>query len=375
MKVLLATNGFKECMSSSQVADIIENALYSTNKRLKIEKCPAIDGGEGFCKDFVTFSNGRLYNVGVRGPLDERIESHFGICELKGRKTGIIESASVIGLSNVPKEKRNPLYTTTYGVGELILSCLEHEPEVILIGHGDSSTNDAGIGLAQALGVKFYDDEGKEIGFGGKELRRIKRLYFPILDRRTKRTNFIGICNLKSILYGEEGTTKIYAPRKGASKQDVDILEKGIENYTKLVEESFQGDIRYLPGGGASGGMGSALWLYLNAELRDNFYILEEMGIREMVDEYDVVFISEGRMDSTTFRGKINQKLVDLAKKHNKKVVAVVGDIEGSEVKYKKKGIDTFLNINPQPLILEDAIKHAQERLYNAVKAYALEEL
>ena len=167
MKILLATNGFKECLSPSQVADIVEKALCNVSG-LEIEKLPAIDGGEGFCEDFVKYLNGKLYNVNVRGPLDEEIDSCFGIASLNGIKVGIIESASVIGLSKITKDKKNPLYTTTYGVGEIILKCLDHEPTIIFIGHGDSSTNDVGVGLAQAIGIRFYDENNTKIGQGGK---------------------------------------------------------------------------------------------------------------------------------------------------------------------------------------------------------------
>ena len=368
MRVLVTTNGLKGCMSANSVANVVEIGFRRYAPKTSIIKLPAIDGGEGFAKDVVECLGGRLVSATASDPLRRKISVTFGIAQIEGQRTVVFESASTAGFSLLRETELNPMVTTTYGIGEVIVASLSQSPMKVLIGCGDSATNDAGIGMAQAIGVQFYDERGSRIGLGGKELIRIRTIDVSGVDPRIARTNFVAMCNQKSILTGPQGTSMRYAMRKGATQEQAEYLEQGMDNYVEIVKRQLKKDIGSFPGSGGSGGLGSALSLYLGAELKDNFYILEHMAVEDELANSDLVIISEGRMDHTTFRGKVNQKLIELAKKHNVPVLAIVGDVDGEEQKYLDRGVSGFLRLNEEGFSLEDAIKSAEQRIYAAIQ-------
>lgn len=370
MNLLLATNGMKGCLSPNEIASILAQCIERDRPDIHVTSIPGIDGGEGFSRDLTEHLGGEVHNELVVGPLGEDIDACFGIVECDGKKFGLIESAAAIGLSKIPVERRNPMYTSTYGVGQLILKCLDHEPDVIMVGCGDSSTNDAGVGMAQALGVRFLDENGNEVALGGMNLESIASIDRSSIDPRIASTDFVCICNLKSIMCGDKGTTRIHATRKGASVAEMFALERGVSHYVELVKQSLGVDIAFMPGGGGSGGIGSALSVYCDAELNGNFRIMQDLGIEDAIARADEVVIAEGMIDFTTFRGKVNQQIISLARNHGTRVVAVVGKVDGEKIRFLERGIDTILDINEGCPEVADVMLVARERITNAFSAY-----
>ncbi|WP_176233719.1 glycerate kinase, partial [Candidatus Hakubella thermalkaliphila] len=303
MRILIAPDKFKGCLSALEVARAVERGIKKVDSCIETIICPMADGGEGTVATLVEATGGQIITLGVTGPLGERVEAYYGI--LGDGKTAVIEMASASGLWLVPQEKRNPLSTTTYGTGELIRDALHREVEQILIGIGGSATNDGGMGVAQALGVKFYDEKGQELGLGGKELGRIVKIDLRGLDQRVRKVEVEVACDVENPLYGPRGAAYIYAPQKGATPEMVDFLDRGLVHYARKIKEYLGKEIEYVPGSGAAGGLGGGLLAFLDARLRPGVEIVKDVvGFREKLGGVQLVITGEGALDEQTLSGK-----------------------------------------------------------------------
>jgi len=346
MKILIAPDSFKGSLTALEVANNIEEGINNIYPEAKIIKVPMADGGEGTTKALVDATDGEIIHKKVTGPLGEKVKAYFGI--LGNKKTAVIEMASASGFDLIPLEKANPYKTTTYGTGELIKSALDKKVEKIIIGVGGSATNDGGVGMAQAVGVKFIDSKGKEIEFGGYHLDKIKKIDTSNLDPRIKDVNIEVACDVDNPLYGKNGAAYVYAPQKGANDNMVQQLDKNLRYFSKIVKKELNKDIKSLPGGGAAGGLGAGLVAFLGAELKSGVdLIIEANNLLEKMQNVDLVITGEGKIDKQTINGKTPMGVLKAAQKYDIPVIAVCGILgEGYEYFSKEDLLSIFSIIN-----------------------------
>lgn len=371
MKVVIVPSGFKECLDAEDVALAMERGVRRVDPSIDMEIIPMIDGGEGFAKTIVRLKDGELICKKVTGPVGKKIISHFGIFVENGKRTAVIEMAAVAGLKLVPRNQRNPLKTTTYGVGELILAALDEGVDNILIGCGDSGTSDGGAGMAQALGVHFFDKEKRIVDIkGGEDLMKVDSVVATNIDRRLHDVSIHVACNWKNILCGEEGVARVFGPQKGATPKQVEQLSASLEHYAALIQEATGIDVRSLPGGGASGGLGAGLAAFTGALLHPRFdIIMKYISIEEKISKADIIFTAEGSLDFQTPNGKIPAEVARIAKKNNIPVIAITGTIgKGADLNYLA-GIDAYCSIIQKPTSLEKAIKKAPKWIEESMES------
>ncbi len=363
MRVLIAPSGFKESLEAEEVADCIEEGVLRVVPNAEILKAPMVDGGEGFTKALVNATDGVLHEVTVTGPVGEPVESFFGFLgSSEGPRTAVLEMAAAAGLWLVSREVRDPSGTTTYGVGELILAALDAGAERILVGCGDSGTTDGGAGMAQALGVRLLDEDGEEIGRGGIELAKLSSVDFAGRDPRLDKVRMDVACNWYNVLCGPRGVARVFGPQKGASPEAVERLAAALENYAAVVECELGVDAREMPGGGASGGLGTGLHALLGATLHPRYEIVSRyLEIESLMEGVNLVFTAEGGIDFQTPRGKIPAEIAERAKRFGLPVVAIVGTVgKGAQINHDH-GIDAFVSILREPSTLEEAIEKASK--------------
>ncbi|GAB6117973.1 glycerate kinase [Thermoanaerobacter brockii subsp. lactiethylicus] len=373
MKILIAPDKFKESLSALKVADSIEKGILKVFPKAVIEKVPMADGGEGTVESLVNATGGKIIKTNVKDPLFRDIESFYGI--LGDGETAVIEMAAASGLYLLKDYERNPMITTTYGTGQLIKDALDKGCRNFIIAVGGSATNDGGAGMATALGVKFYDKDGREIGLGGGALSKIYSIDTSNLDYRLKECRFIVACDVANPLIGENGASRVYGPQKGATKEMVKVLDKNLEHYGKLLEKYFNKRIIDVPGSGAAGGLGAGLMAFLNAQLKSGIeIIIEALKLEEKIKEADIVISGEGKVDFQTAFGKTISGIAKLCKKHNKPLIVIAGTVEDIEKLYEI-GVSSVFSIMEKPMSLEDAIKNAPtlleksaERIFRLIK-------
>jgi glycerate kinase len=302
-------------------------------------------------------TGGKLHRLQVTGPIGEPVDSHFGILGSGEARTAVLEMAAAAGLRLVPKQKRDPLHTTTYGVGELIKAVLDAGAQRILLGCGDSGTNDGGAGAAEALGVKLLKADGSPIGRGGAALAEIDRIDLSGRDERLNHVTIDVACNIHNILCGASGVARVFGPQKGASPEAVEQLERALERYAQVIERDAGADVREMPGGGASGGMGAGLHALLGATLHSRYDIIfKYFKLDEALRQADLVLTAEGGINFQTPRGKVPAEVARRAKKYGLPVVAIAGSIgERAEINYEH-GIDAMFSILAEPCALEEAL-------------------
>lgn len=374
MKILIAPDKFKGSLSAFEVADNIEKGILKVFPKAIVVKVPMADGGEGTVESLVDATGGKIIKTNVKDPLFRDIESFYGI--LGDGKTAVIEMAAASGLYLLKDYERNPMITTTYGTGQLIKDALDRGCRRFIIAIGGSATNDGGAGMATALGVKFYDKDGREIGLGGGELSKIYSIDTSNLDERLKECEFIVACDVANPLIGENGASRVYGPQKGATKEMVEVLDKNLEHYGKLLEKYFNKKIIDVPGSGAAGGLGAGLMAFLNAQLKNGIeIIIETLKLEEKIKEADIVISGEGKIDFQTAFGKTISGIAKLCKKHNKPLIVIAGTVEDIENLYEI-GVSSIFSIVEKPMSLEDAIKNAPtlleksaERIFRLIKA------
>ena len=364
VRIVIAPSGFKESLEADEVADCIAAGILRALPSATIQKAPLVDGGEGFTKALVAATGGTLHDVTVTGPVGEPVDAHWGILGGDGPRTGILEMAAAAGLRLVPKARRDPLQTTTYGVGELIRAALDASVDRLLIGCGDSGTNDGGAGMAEALGVALLRADGTPIAHGGAALAELDRIDLAGSHPRLKEVQIDVACNIHNLLCGEQGVARVFGPQKGASAEVVAQLEAALEQYASVIQRDIGLDVRQMPGGGASGGLGAGLHALLGATLHPRYdIVMEYLDIDDLLRDADLVFTAEGGIDFQTPRGKIPAEVAERAKRVGIPVIALAGTIgKDAEVNYEA-GIDAFFSIVRGPSTLEDAIERAPELL------------
>ncbi|KAK2736182.1 hypothetical protein FQN57_000856 [Myotisia sp. PD_48] len=370
MKILVAPTGFKESLEAKVAADCIEEGILRACPDAEIRKVPLFDGGEGFANGLVDATGGDVTEIEVTGPVRIPVNSSFGYLGSDGPRTAVLDMAAAAGLRLVPKQMRDPMVTTTYGVGELILAALDGGARRIILGCGDSGTSDGGVGMCQALGVRFLDHEGTELpkAAGGGSLSNLASIDLSGLDPRLAKVEIDVLCNWKNVLCGPKGVARVYGPQKGATEKQVNLLANALETYAAIVESKTGISVAFQPGSGASGGLGAGL-LLLGARLRPRFdAITEYFGLETFLDDCDLVYTAEGGIDYQTPQGKMPAEVAKRAKCRGIPVIVLAGTI-GTDARINyEAGIDAFSSIVQGPITLEEAIIHAAELLEDAAE-------
>ena len=366
MKIVVAPDSFKESMSAKEVCDSIEKGLLSVSKDWEIVKVPMADGGEGTLEALVDATNGKIFNEKTLNPLGEEITSKFGI--LGGKNIAVIEMASTSGLELISPEKRNPYITTTYGTGQLMLKALEQNVEEIILGIGGSATNDGGAGMLQALGAKLLDENRDEIGFGGYELSKLDRIDFSSLDKRLKNIKILVACDVTNPLTGKDGSSYIFGKQKGATPEMIEILDRNLLHYSKIIKRDLGFDVNNVSGAGAAGGLGAGL-LTLGAVLKKGIdIVIEANELDKKVQGADLVITGEGSIDGQTRFGKTPYGVVTIAKKYNIPTITLAGNIgKDIDILYNY-GFDTIFSIMQGVDTLENALKKGKENIERTAK-------
>ena len=372
-KVLIASDSFKGSASSSQVAEYIAKGIKKVDATIDIKKIPIADGGEGTIESLLSACHGKSYTKKVVGALGSEINATWG---MMSDDEAVIEVAEAAGFI-VDKSKVSPMKTTTYGVGQLIEEALNNDVKTIYIGLGGSSTTDGGVGLAQALGVHFYDDNGQEVGLGGQELIKIKDIDISNIDGRLSKCQIIGLSDVTNPLTGEEGSAYVFSPQKGATSDEVEQLELGLQNLRKVSKKALGKEYGDTPGAGAAGGIGFALLTLLGGQLESGIQkIMRLIKLEEEIKRADLVITGEGQMDGQSIKGKAPIGIAKLAKKYKLPVIAITGSIGNSIEKVYENDVDLVISSTSSPMTLEEAVKNSDKLLglagMTAIKAYNL---
>lgn len=356
MRVVVAIDSFKGSMSSLEAGEAISKGIRNAHKDAEVEIRPLADGGEGTVEALSIGMGGRLINVDVTGPVGRKVNAVYGIVD--SSKTAIIEMSQAAGITLVSGDEKNPLYTTTFGVGELIKDAINKGCRHFVVGIGGSATNDCGIGMLQALGYEFLDKDGKQVGFGASGVRDIVSIRDENVIKELSECYFRVACDVNNPLCGDLGCSAIYGPQKGATKEMVADMDGWLKNYSKIVKEKYpDADCEY-PGTGAAGGLGYAFFNFTNSKLESGIKIvLDETKLEEYVKDADIVVTGEGRLDHQTVMGKAPVGVANIAKKYNKKVIAFSGSVTEDAGVCNEHGIDAFFPILRRIVTLEEAMQ------------------
>ncbi len=365
MKIIVVPDSFKGSLSAIQAANAIErgiqNAAPRKEKPVEIIKIPMADGGEGTVEAIISAIGGRMVPATVLNPLGQATESFWGILP---NNTAVIEMAAASGLNLIEPHLRNPLLTTTYGTGQLIQAALDNGCTDIIIGVGGSATNDGGVGMAQALGIKFTDENGSPLAFGGGMLDQLRHIDISGLDPRAKKARFTVASDVKNPLCGSEGASAVYGPQKGASPEMVALLDQNLRHLAKVIQNHLRVDITEIPGSGAAGGLGGGLMAFLGAKLHSGIKIIMELtSFEEKLRDTDLIITGEGATDFQTLFGKVPFGVAQVAKKYGKPVICISGSLGISYEKLADAGIVAFFSIVDRPMALEEAMARGEALL------------
>lgn len=365
MKFILAPDSFKESMTAKEASEAMERGIKKVSPDAECIQVPMADGGEGTVQSLVDATNGEIVETEVMGPDGKRVKAMFGL--LGDGNTAVIEMASASGIHLIKKEERNPLYSTTFGTGELIKAALDRGVNAIFIGIGGSATNDGGAGMIQALGARLLDKEGNELAFGGGALDKLHSIDLSGLDKRINNVKIDVACDVTNPLTGLKGASNVFAPQKGATPEIVEILDANLSHYAEVIRNQLGKDIENVPGAGAAGGLGAGLMAFLNAELKRGVdLVIKYTNLEEKMKGADYVFTGEGSIDSQTVFGKTPYGVSTTAKKLEIPVIAFAGRIgDGVEVLYNY-GITSIVGILAGVVTLEDALSRGIENIERA---------
>lgn len=362
MKFVLAPDSFKESMTAKTAALAMERGIKTVFPNAECVIIPMADGGEGTVESLVSMSDGEIIKTEVVGPLGEKVKAQYGL--LGEGQTAVIEMASASGLELIKPEDRNPLLTTTYGTGQLIIHALDKGVSRILIGIGGSATNDGGAGMLQALGVSFKDENGEELPFGGGALNHLHSIDTSGLDERIKMVQIDVACDVSNPLIGENGASSIFGPQKGATPDVVKVLDRNLAHFAKVIKQQLGQDIAHMAGAGAAGGLGAGLMAFLNAQLKRGIdLVIEYTGLEERVKGADYVFTGEGSIDGQTLFGKTPYGVATVAKKYSIPVIAFAGRIGNGVESLYDNGFNAIIGILKGVSSLEEALDNGEANL------------
>lgn len=361
VKILVAPNSFKESLNSLEVARHIRIGLKKASKKFQITEVPLADGGIGTVYVLVKALKGKFVRLKVSGPLNKKVFATYGI--IPKQKIAIIELAEAAGLKLVPEKRRNPLLTTTKGVGELILDAVNKNCKKIILGIGDSTTIDLGVGAISVLGVRFLDNNDNEIELNCRGLLELKKIDASKIYKKLKNTKIIIASDVKNILTGKKGAL-IYAKQKGAKRTMIPVIHKALRNFKEVILKQYGINLDTILGSGAAGGIGGAMKVILNAEIKSGFEIIKAIvALEKKIEQSDLIITGEGKIDKQNLYGKTTKKVVDIAYKYKKPVILVAGSITKDAEFFYKYGVIGQYSILTPSISKKNAIKNAPKLL------------
>lgn len=374
MNVVVAIDSLKGSLTSIEAGEAIKSGVLRAIPEAEVCVRPLADGGEGTVEALALGMGGKLEIVKVIGPLGKEVDCIYGI--LADGKTAIIEMSGAAGITLVPEQDRNPLHTTTYGVGEVIKSAIEKGCRHFIVGIGGSATNDGGIGMLQALGYGMLNKDGEQVPLGAKGLKELDTITDEHVIPQLKECTFRVACDVTNTLCGELGCSAVFGPQKGADSTMIINMDKWLAHYAKLTAEKYEKANANQAGTGAAGGLGFAFLAYTNAVLESGVkIILEETGLEEYVKKADIVITGEGRLDGQTVFGKAPIGVAEIAKKYGKPVVAFSGTVTEDASVCNDHGIDAFFPILRKVCTLQEAMDSENARnnmIYTAEQVFRL---
>ncbi|MGR8948956.1 MAG: glycerate kinase, partial [Gammaproteobacteria bacterium] len=364
MRILIAPDSFKESLTANEVAHLIAQSLQQEIPDARLDLLPMADGGEGTVDAIVAALGGEHVYCEITGPLGVKRQAKYGLID-KGA-TAVIEMAEACGLILVDKGDRDPLKTTSFGYGELVIDAIERGVNQIVMGIGGSATNDGGLAMCQALGARFYDSEGAElqVPLTGGKLLAVNSVDFSALDSRLSEVSIAVACDVDNPLLGPLGATEVFGRQKGATEEAVVALERGLDRAYQIIEKDLGREIRDMPGAGAAGGMGAALVAVLNANLRPGVQLVAELvQLAKRIQENDLVITGEGSLDGQSAHGKTPVGVAKLAKKYDVPVIAIGGMLDDRAPLLFEHDIDAIEGSVAKPCTSAAALLNAKSNL------------
>ncbi len=368
MNILVCPDKFKGSLTAHQVCNAINNAIREVMPKAQVRLTPLADGGEGTCALLTEWHGGHTQAVPVHGPLFGEIIAHYGISG--DGQSAYIEMAEASGLTLLKPGERNPLHTTSLGTGELIADALDRGVNLIILGIGGSATNDAGIGMASALGYTFHDADGNTLKPTGENLIRIHSIRRDNLHPRLGAVEVIALCDVTNPLYGPNGAAYVYGPQKGADEESVEALDKGLRNFHHVVTEQLARSADF-PGAGAAGGLGAGARIFLNASVQPGVnYIIRDSGLIKLIEQADMVITGEGKVDTQTFSGKVVSEVIRISVEAGKPVYVICGICELPAGEILARGVTKVISLVDEDTSVESAMKQTRKlirrRIYDA---------
>ena len=370
MNIVIAMDSFKGSLTSMEAGAAVSSGILRVYPNAKISVLPMADGGEGTVEALTLGMGGELQSIKVTGPSDDqKITAQYGI--LRDKKTAIIEMAAAAGLTLLPLEKRNPLYTTTYGVGEILRDAIHKGCRHFIVGIGGSATNDGGLGMLQALGWQMLDNVGEAVPHNALGLERLAVIDDSTVLPELKECTFRIACDVTNPLLGQEGCSAVFGPQKGAPPDKISIMDEWLQHYAELAKAKYPQANPQAPGAGAAGGLGFAFLTFTRANLESGINIvMKETRLEEQIAAADLVITGEGRLDGQTVMGKAPIGIARIAKKYEKPVIAFSGCVTPDARLCNTHGIDAYFPILRQVTTLSQALdpKNAQQNMTDTVE-------
>ena len=367
MKILVAPQEFKGSISALSAAEAAKTGILRVFPQAEVVLCPVADGGDGTLETLVEVSGGEVRTCSVQNPIGETIQAQWGA--MGDGVTAVIEMARTSGLVLLSLAERDPLNASTYGLGQAISEALDEGFRRFIVGIGGSATNDAGAGMAQALGANLMDGRGNAINFGGAALSNLQTVDISNMDSRIKDSKFLVACDVSNPLTGTEGASAIYGPQKGATPEMVRSLDDALSNFATVVKKDLKKDISEISGAGAAGGLGAGMMAFMGAELKAGVdIVLDTVNLRDKLSSVDLVITGEGGMDFQTVYNKAPIGVARIASEHNIPTIAIAG-LLGSNFKIvHEHGIRAATSIVNGPITLEEASERAFELISDSVE-------
>jgi len=362
MRIVIAPDSFKECLSATQVAFAISEGIKQIVPEAEISCIPVADGGEGTVEALVTATSGKIVPTHSVDALNRPIQSFYGI--LGDGRTAVIEMAATSGLELIALEERNPMITSTYGTGLLLKAAIDAGFTEIILGIGGSATNDGGAGMAQALGFGLLDKNNNQISFGGGSLGKLHRIDCSNVHPMLQKVKITVACDVQNLLLGTSGATYVYGPQKGATPEMLETLEKNITHFAQILLQEFGIDYANISGAGAAGGLGAGLMAFCNAEILPGFDLISKLThLEEHIQNASLVFTAEGKIDAQTAFGKTISGVAQLGKKYQVPVIALAGMLEGNLDELYQQGLTSAFAIANRPMSMEESKANAAQLL------------
>ena len=360
MRIVVAPDSFKGSLSAVDAAKAMEEGILSVFPAAEVKKVPIADGGEGTVEALVLATSGCILKNQVIGPLGDTVEACWGI--LGDGETAVIEMASASGLPLVPEGRRNPRITTTYGTGQLMKAAMDMGIRKLIIGIGGSATNDGGVGMACALGFKFFDADGCRLPAGGAALAHLARIDLGAADPRLAETTILVACDVNNPLCGPQGASAIYGPQKGATSEMIIELDAALKKYAEIAKLVTGRDVAERPGAGAAGGLGAGFMFFTDAILKPGVdIVLEAVSFADIVKQASFVITGEGRTDAQTAHGKAPMGVANIACRYHIPVFCLSGGLGNGCDALLNQGMSGLMSIVPQPMTLVECMTDAAE--------------